>query len=102
MSDDLTQKLPKSDSDKRLYDTRPIWEKVVADIAQLLEGQGRLEEGQKLLHAGVREIRTLQRDASRRMSLFNDTLTAIQVDYRDIYDRLRGLELNQDRQNSST
>ena len=27
------------------------------------------------------------------MSIFNDTLVAIQADYRDIYDRVRGLEL---------
>jgi len=61
MSEDFTQKLPKNDSDKltliletvqafegriqdleqqaetKRYDTRPIWEKLVADIAQLQE-----------------------------------------------------------------
>src|SRR5919106_4602580 len=101
MSEDLTQKLPKSDSEKldliltttqnlegrfdnleerfdklekrfdgletrvdgvdsrlghleqnveqRLHDTRPIWHKVVADIARLQEGQERLENGQSHL-----------------------------------------------------
>jgi chromosome segregation ATPase len=163
MSEDLTKKLPKNDSDmliltavqnldtyvrsaidnlvtwvssidsrlhhleqkvdrleqkveERLYDTRPIWEKLVIDIGQLQEGQQllqegqqrleegqrRLEEGHSVLQAEVREIRTSQRDVSRRMSIFNDTLTTMQADYRDIYDRVRGLEVNRDQPNSST
>jgi predicted nucleic acid-binding Zn-ribbon protein len=140
MSEDLTKKLPKSDSEKltlilstvqslevrlekleirvdnidsrlqrleqkveeRLHDTRPIWEKLVSDMGQLQEGQQRLEEGQNVLQAEVREIRTSQRDASRRMSIFNDTLVTIQVDYRDIYDRLRGLEVDRNQPNSPT
>jgi hypothetical protein len=28
----------------------------------------------------------------RRLSIFNDTLVTMQADYRDIYDRVRGLE----------
>jgi hypothetical protein len=112
MSEDLTKKLPTSDSDKltsilttvqalegriqrleqkvdeRLHDTRPIWEKVIADIAQL--------------HGEVREIRTSQRDALRRMSVFHGTLISMQADYRDIYDRVRGLETSGNQSNSST
>jgi len=33
------------------------------------------------------------RDFNRKFSIFNDTLTQIQADYRDIYDRVRGLGL---------
>lgn len=119
MSEDLTKKLPTSDSDKlnsilttvqavegrmqrleqkveeRLHDTRPIWEKVIADIAQL-------HEGQEFLRKEVHEIRTSQRDALRRMSVFHDTLISMQADYRDIYDRVRGLEKNRNHTNSST
>ncbi|MDQ3666194.1 MAG: hypothetical protein M3410_06280 [Acidobacteriota bacterium] len=83
----------------RLYDTRPIWEKVIADIAELqagqqrlTEGQQRLEEGQEFLRGESREIRTLLRDIFRRLSIFNDTLVTMQVDYRDIYDRVREIE----------
>jgi chromosome segregation ATPase len=90
----------------RLHDTRPIWEKVQADIAQLQEGQQRLEEGQLRLEGGqrqleegqealrkeVREIRTELRDMNRKFSIFNDNLVQIQADYRDIYDRVRDLE----------
>ena len=84
MSEDLTRKLPSTDSEKlslilttvqnletrvdnlekkveeRLYDTRPIWQKVVAGIAQLHEGQQRLE-------GGVREIKVSIRDINRKM-----------------------------------
>lgn len=66
----------------RLYDTRPIWEKVQADIARLQESQSSL----------AREINTHWRDMNRKLSIFNDTLAEIQADYRDIYDRVRGLE----------
>jgi chromosome segregation ATPase len=131
MSGDLTKKLPASDDEKltqilasvqsldlrignleqkvdqRLYDTRPIWEKVASDIAQLNEGQQqfqinlqqlhagqqRLEEGVEFLRGESREVRTLLRDIFRRLSIFNDTLVTMQADYRDIYDRVRGLEL---------
>ena len=68
--------------EERLYDTRPIWEKVQADITRLQESQDSL----------AREINTHWRDMNRKLSIFNDTLTEIQADYRDIYDRVRGLE----------
>jgi chromosome segregation ATPase len=142
MSEDLTKKLPASDSDKltlivtevqriqerldrvddrlqgldvkvealdhkveqRLYDPRPIWEKLVTDVAQLQEGQQRLEESQQrlekrceerfdVLQKESREIKTFMRDILRRMSIFFDTLVTMQADYRDIYDRVRSLEI---------
>jgi len=123
MNDDLTRKMPNSSDGKldevfqiiqairaelsdlrsivetRIYDTRPIWEKVQSDIAQLQAGQNSLQAGQNSLQAGqdslrgdVREIRTHLRDMDRRLSIFNDTLVGIQADYRDIYDRVREIE----------
>ncbi len=94
--------------EENLYDTRPIWEKVLVDIAQLqqeqtqlLQGQTQLQEGQQHLEEGLeflrgesREIKTFLRDIFRRLSIFNDTMVTMQADYRDIYDRVRGLELN--------
>jgi predicted nuclease with TOPRIM domain len=146
MSENLTNKLPSADDDKltqiltgvrsldlrvanlernverRLSDTRPIWEKAIAEIAALNEGQRQLQagherlqdalvqlqggqrqlqetviqsqEGQKFLLGEVREVRTQLRDFSRKFSIFNDTLTQIQADYRDIYDRVRELKLS--------
>ena len=86
-------------AEERLYDTRPIWEKVSADIAELqagqqrlTEGQQRLETGQEFLRGESREIRTSLRDIFRRLSIFNDTLVTMQADYRDIYDRVREIE----------
>lgn len=71
--------------EERLYDARPIWEKVQADIS-------RLQEGQEALRKDVQEMNTHWRDMNRKLTLLNDTLAQIQVDYRDIYDRVRGLE----------
>lgn len=92
--------------DERLYDTRPIWQKVVADIAQLQESQAQLQEGQQRLaetmSSEFREIKTSIRDLFRRFSMVNDTLATIQIDYRDIYDRVRGLEIQQKPSNSQT
>jgi uncharacterized membrane-anchored protein YhcB (DUF1043 family) len=113
MSEDLTRKPPASQDDalaqvlsavqnlgtrldslekkveERLYDTRPVWEKVVADIQKLQEGQKQLQEGQEMLR---REVNTGLRDINRKFSIFNDTLTQMQADYRDIYDRVREIE----------
>ncbi|MBA2732767.1 MAG: hypothetical protein H0U54_07725 [Acidobacteria bacterium] len=54
--------------EERLYDTRPIWEKVLVDIAQL-------QEGQEALRKDVRDVGTGLRDMNRKLSIFNDTLT---------------------------
>jgi chromosome segregation ATPase len=78
----------------RLYDTRPIWEKVLVDISQLQAGLVQLQEGQEFLRNESREIKTFLRDIFQRLSIFNDTMVTMQADYRDIYDRVRGLELN--------
>jgi DNA repair ATPase RecN len=126
MSEDLTKKLPKGDDnvalilqnidsrllsleqrvEERLHDTRPIWQKVVADIAQLQAGQTQLQESQQRIAETMslefREIKTSIRDLFRRFSMVNDTLATIQIDYRDIYDRVRGLEIQQKPSNSST
>jgi chromosome segregation ATPase len=56
--------------DARLYDTRPIWEKVQADTAQL-------QEGQEFLRKDVRGVRTELRDMNRKLSIFNDNLVQI-------------------------
>lgn len=78
--------------EERLYDTRPIWEKAIAEIKQLQEGQARLETNVTQLREGQdalrREVNTGLRDINRKFSIFNDTLTQMQADYRDIYDRV--------------
>ena len=79
--------------DERLYDTRPIWEHVASKVDQIEGGLQELRQNQQDLRQESRGLKTYLRDILRRMSIFNDTLVAIQADYRDIYDRVRGLEL---------
>jgi DNA repair ATPase RecN len=81
--------------DERLHDTRPIWDRVVADIAQLQAGQQRLEEGQLAMRVELRDV-------SRDQIVINDSIRKIQLDYHAIDDRLCRLELNRSRPNSST
>jgi FtsZ-binding cell division protein ZapB len=92
-----------------------MWEHLASKVDLLQEGLQELRQGQNDLReelrngqADLREelcngladlrqesrgLKTYLRDILRRMSIFNDTLVAIQADYRDIYDRVRGLEL---------
>ena len=133
MSEDLTKKLPSSDSEKltlilsrldkveetleeRLYDTRPIWQKVVADIAHvqadiahvqadiahLREGQDALRAAQDMLSSDVGEIKKSMRDVYYRFDVLNNTMLAIRADQHDIYDRVRALESNSNPPNTET
>lgn len=116
MSEDLTDKLPKSDSEKlnvilttvqtvekrvhrleqqaeeRRYDTRPLWEKLEADIAELKES----------LHTETREIKRSLRDLSRKQSVLNDSILQIHADLRDMDGRMLALERAHNAENSST
>ena len=95
--------------DERLFDTRPIWQKVVADIGELQAGQQRLEAGQKRLEENqsvirehIIELHTVTRTASRDQIVFNDAIRHMQVDFQTIAERLFKLTMNQNQQNSST
>jgi hypothetical protein len=116
MSDDLTKKLPQSADDKltlvlsrldgleqkvdeRLYDARPIWQKVVADIGQLQEGQQRLEQGQVALRT---EVRSMSKDINHRLDVLNKTMLGIQAGQLDIDERVRTLENTHNPPNSQT
>ena len=120
MSEDLTEKLPESDDnvalilqnidsrlqsleqkvEERLFDTRPIWQKVVADIAQVQEGQRRLEE---TMSAEFGQVNKSLRDIYYRMEVLNDTMLNVQVRVRDVDHRVRDLEGQQHKPtNSST
>jgi len=132
MSEDLTKKLPKTDSEKislilttvqnletrvdnleqkveeRLYDTRPIWQKAVADIAQLQEGQVRLKEGQARLQEGqnrlegeMRDVKISMRNVVRHVEILNDTMLKIQGEYRDFSHRILDIELEHQKQRNS-
>ncbi len=122
MSEDLTKRLPKSDSEKltliittvealearmlrleqkvdeRIYDTRPIWHKLVADISELQQGQAQLQrdrlnssevrselqQGQvelgTLLLLETREIKQSIFDLYRGQTVLNDAVLKIHHD----------------------
>jgi chromosome segregation ATPase len=75
--------------DARLYDTRPIWEKVEADMAGLQEGQRGLSERMEALRD---EMRTGFRNLKRQFSILNDTFLEVRADYKDLDNRVHKLE----------
>ena len=120
MSEDLTKKLPRTDSEKitlilttvqtletrvtnlenkveeRLYDTRPLWQNLRADIAQLQEGQTRLE-------ADIRDLKISVRDVTRSIGALYEMSIKILGECRDLNHRVLDIELEQQKQrNSST
>lgn len=133
MSENLTDKLPKTDSEKlnliltttqsleerfeklerrvngmdsrlehvevtmeqKLHDTRPIWHKVVADIAQVQVGQDAMREQ-------IRELYSTVRDVNRDQIVINDVLRRVQMDLHRIDVRIHSLELDHNHRNSST
>jgi len=131
MSEDLTEKLPKNNNDskiltaikdlekkvdglekkveERLHDTRPIWHKVVADIAELQSGQKRLEEGQKRLEEGQQAIRSDITEVTGTMSnvkedqrVINDSVRRMQLDFLTVNEWLHKLIADRNQPNSST
>ncbi|HET8783755.1 MAG TPA: hypothetical protein VFM63_15185 [Pyrinomonadaceae bacterium] len=121
MSEDLTKKLPTGDNnvasilqnidsrlqrleqkvEERLHDTRPIWQKVVVDIAQLQEGQAQLQEGQTRLQCDVRDIKISLRDVTRSIGALYETAIKIQAECRDLNHRVLDIELEQQKQRNS-
>ena len=130
MSEDLTKKLPQTDSEKlnvilttvqslekridhleqeadeRRYDTRPLWEKLVADIGDLKESLHSELRGIKSEIGGIKseigEIKRSLRDLSRKQTVLNDSILQIHSDLRDMDARLLALEDIHNQQNSST
>lgn len=88
--------------EERLYDTRPIWHKVVADIAQLQTGQQRLEESQQAQRVLLIELSSMVRDVNRDQIVINDVIRRIQLDFHNFDERLHRFLLKHDKQNSST
>lgn len=88
--------------EERLYDTRPIWHKVVADIAQLQAGQQRLEEGQQAMRILIIELSSTVRDVSRDQIVINDAMRRLHLDFHILDERLHNIVINRNQQNSST
>ena len=130
MSEDLTDKLPKNDSEKlnlilttvrvlegrihrleqqadeKRYDTRPLWEKLEADIADLKESlhseTGEIKSEIGGIKSEIVEIKRSLRDLSRKQSVVYESVLQIQGDLRDMDMRLNTIENTHNQQNSST
>ncbi|HXC69117.1 MAG TPA: hypothetical protein VN644_04045 [Pyrinomonadaceae bacterium] len=61
-----------------------------------------LQRLQEDLQMAKRQIKTSIREVKNEQNYITDSLTKLRRNTEDINDRLHGLELNQDRQNSST
>jgi uncharacterized phage infection (PIP) family protein YhgE len=88
--------------EQRLYDTRPLWHKIEADIGQLQAGQQRLEAGQEALRVQMSELNSTVREVNRDQIVINDVIRRIQLDFHTIDERLHRLVINRNPQNSST
>jgi hypothetical protein len=73
--------------EERLYDTRPIWHKVVADVAQL-------QTGQDGLRSEVHELSNKVDNIGRDQIVFNDAIRKINLEFHTIDERLHRLEMN--------
>lgn len=113
MSEDTTNRLPNSEDDRlaqilgavqnlsrrveglekrveeRLYDTRPIWEKVQADITELQEGQKSLSESVEALRD---DTRTGFRNLKRQFGVLHEIFLEVRADYKDLDNRVYRLE----------
>jgi prefoldin subunit 5 len=67
--------------DERLYDTRPMWHKLEADITQLQAGVERLEKGQVELRDHILDFGRAVRDVNRHQIVINDVVRKIQLDF---------------------
>ena len=80
--------------DERLHDTRPIWHRVVADIAEVQTGQKRLEAGQKHLEASQRRLEEGQQAIHSDMTNVNSTVNDVKGDQFVINNAVRRMQLD--------
>jgi hypothetical protein len=80
----------------RLYETEPLLRKIIAAVAQLQEGQGRLEEGQESLRS---ELKAFRRVVDYRFLILSGTVLDR---YNKLEQRVTHLELNSSPPNTET
>lgn len=89
--------------DERLYDTRPIWEQVLADVEHLRQGQARLEERQQRFEERLERLEAGQQRLShefedgwrrfeRKLRAMSDSWLELKADYTYLDRRLGELE----------
>jgi len=106
--------------EEKLYDTRPIWHKVISDIAHLQSGQDSLatniaelrtnvaglqtnvagwQTGQQDLRSLMFELSSTVRQVNRDQIVMNDVIRRIQLDFHNFDERLHAFLLKHDKQN---
>ena len=75
--------------EERLHDTRPIWHKVVADIAELQAGQQRLEEGQQRLQQSQQRLEQGQEEIKTQICELSITVREVDRDQIVINEAIR-------------
>ena len=78
--------------EERLYDTRPIWHRVVADIGQLQTSHQRLHNGQQSLETSVQRLEEGQQYLRTLILELNGSMRGVNHDLRGIENRLHRLE----------
>jgi hypothetical protein len=126
MSEDLTKKIPKSDSEKlnEILMTVGVMDTRLTALEQKLTGLekkvderlhdtrpiwhrliadiGQVQVGQQRLEEGLLKLESTVRDVSRDQIVINDSLRRIQLDLHTFDERLHRCERNQRPPNSST
>ena len=92
--------------EQKVDDSRPILQKLETNTTQLREGQIearadilQLHEGQKALST---EVRALRRDIDHQFGNLYGKLVDIEIEHRDIHDRVTRLEINSNPPNTQT
>lgn len=65
--------------DERLHDTRPIWERVLAEIVELRTGQEQLSAGQEQLKAAQEQLQAGQEKMRAEMERMNGEIAELHV-----------------------
>lgn len=92
--------------EQKVDDSRPILQKLETNITQLREGQIEARADILQLHEGQRalstEVRALRRDIDHQFGNLYGKIVDIEIDHRDIHDRVTRLELNSNPPNTQT
>jgi chromosome segregation ATPase len=102
MSEDTTQRLPddgvrlilarltalEEKVDRRLQETRPIWEQVLVRLTAVEEGLASVREGQARVEARLEKVEDEVDGLGRKVGIFNKDILKIQDRQNDLKDRL--------------
>ena len=108
MSDELTKGMPRDPSfeekvltrldpigaelQQRAVDTKPIWERALAEILELKQGQTELKQGQAELKEGLEKVEEGLRDVERKIDVLSRDVIQVRADQLNLDRRVDKLE----------